>query len=242
MATFALDLAVIAPSMEIVNKFKEATTITKAGGNGGLRGSTESSATDVYKIAEMIAKNLALDTQYTHEVFTTIDEQSRPRAWRHFLNTTVQSNPALFESACQVRHSCALALRRDLLNVFCYCFQEEQKPFDAKIRDDAFRTFKGDTSFWSKVSEESLIRVLNAISVDFGYVQGMNVLLGPFLYIMPEVDSYTCMRVSCCNTASSHVIVGCQSQHDGVVLRLYCMVTDIGLCSCLYCRVLKLYE
>lgn len=32
---------------------------------------------------------------------------------------------------------------------------------DSKIRDDTFRTFKGDTEFWSVVDELQLIRVLN---------------------------------------------------------------------------------
>jgi cell cycle arrest protein BUB2 len=65
--------------------------------------------------------------------------------------------------------------------------------FETKIKDDSFRTFRGNQDFWQRVKESDLIRVLNAVAVDFGYVQGMNVLLGPFLYIMPEVDSYYCL-------------------------------------------------
>lgn len=72
--------------------------------------------------------------------------------------------------------------------------KDNPNPFDMKIRDDSFRTFRGDEDFWKRVEEEDMIRVLNAIAVDFGYVQGMNVLLGPFLYIMPELDSFFCLN------------------------------------------------
>lgn len=65
-----------------------------------------------------------------------------------------------------------------------------------KIREDAFRTFKGNQSFWTRVDDscDTMIRILDAVSYDCGYVQGMNVLLAPFLYLMPELDSYYCYR------------------------------------------------
>lgn len=61
-----------------------------------------------------------------------------------------------------------------------------------KIRDDSYRTFKTNKEFRYRVPEEKILRVLNSFvhSVDSsaaGYVQGMNVLVAPFLYTMPEV-------------------------------------------------------
>lgn len=78
-----------------------------------------------------------------------------------------------------------------------------------KIKNDVFRTFQNNKKFWSKTSEAEFIRVLNAfawcviendeinervLQLDKNsecnntinmspYVQGMNVLAGPFLYV-----------------------------------------------------------
>lgn len=56
-----------------------------------------------------------------------------------------------------------------------------------KIKNDTFRTLMNDKSFHSKVSEESLTRILLAVALSrpenkVGYVQGMNVLLAPIAY------------------------------------------------------------
>lgn len=59
----------------------------------------------------------------------------------------------------------------------------------SKIRNDTFRTLATDPLFRRRVSEASLIRLLNAFAhslkdtgVDGQYVQGMNVIAAPFLY------------------------------------------------------------
>ncbi|CAJ0766351.1 624_t:CDS:2 [Entrophospora sp. SA101] len=51
-----------------------------------------------------------------------------------------------------------------------------------KIRDDTFRTLATDQRFLTKVNEEMLIQIT--------YVQGMNVLAAPFLFVMPELDAF----------------------------------------------------
>jgi cell cycle arrest protein BUB2 len=69
-----------------------------------------------------------------------------------------------------------------------------------KIKKDTTRTFKNDTEYHAKVSEAALIRVLNALAheqVDKNtvspYVQGMNVIAGMLLYVMPsEAEAYEC--------------------------------------------------
>lgn len=68
-----------------------------------------------------------------------------------------------------------------------------------KIRNDTFRTFRTNEEFKKRVPEEKLIRILNAFihscgsgsgDQKFAYVQGMNVVCAPFLYLMPEVDAF----------------------------------------------------
>ncbi|RLN88138.1 hypothetical protein BBJ28_00022064 [Nothophytophthora sp. Chile5] len=71
-------------------------------------------------------------------------------------------------------------------------------PCDAEIRNDAFRTFRGDSAFAQRVPEEKLVRLLNAFVNELGgpdaasirYVQGMNVLCAPLLYVLPEPAAY----------------------------------------------------
>ena len=50
------------------------------------------------------------------------------------------------------------------LEHFNYCIDHKEGPSraDEKIRNDTFRTFRGDANFWSKVTEIELIRLLNA--------------------------------------------------------------------------------
>lgn len=75
---------------------------------------------------------------------------------------------------------------------------------DEKIRHDTFRTMSTDSDFVEHVSEDMLIRLLNAFVwtsddslTDFfqhrnsvSYVQGMNVLAAPFLMTMPEMEAF----------------------------------------------------
>ncbi|CAI5723467.1 unnamed protein product [Hyaloperonospora brassicae] len=87
---------------------------------------------------------------------------------------------------------------------------------DGDIRNDTFRTFRGDSEFAQRVPEEKLVRLLNVFINELGavppgeaaaqedgseqahdgnvpsirYVQGMNVLCAPLLYVLPEPDAY----------------------------------------------------
>ncbi|KAJ2267826.1 CDC16 protein [Coemansia sp. RSA 451] len=71
-----------------------------------------------------------------------------------------------------------------------------------KIDNDAFRTLAADVEFRRTVSTDSIVRVLNAVlsapdrvaSDPPRYVQGMNTLLAPFLYVMGEGASYYAYR------------------------------------------------
>ncbi|KAF8590898.1 TBC-domain-containing protein [Ramaria rubella] len=76
-----------------------------------------------------------------------------------------------------------------------------------KIRNDTFRTLATDRGFKERVSEEMLVRLLDAFvwrnhdrqnspqapRLNFTYVQGMNVLAAPFLYSLPsELEAFYC--------------------------------------------------
>ena len=73
------------------------------------------------------------------------------------------------------------------------------------------------------MTEDSIVRVLNALSFDFGYVQGMNVLLGPFLYVMSEVDSYFCMKTLLSHHIPRYVLKNLDGAHDGAKLFSKCL-------------------
>ncbi|CAH0479065.1 unnamed protein product [Peronospora belbahrii] len=85
--------------------------------------------------------------------------------------------------------------------------------YDGDIRNDTFRTFRGDPEFAQRVPEEKLVRLLNVFINELGstpgdekqdhgkngcggnvplirYVQGMNVLCAPLLFVLPEPDAY----------------------------------------------------
>jgi len=87
-----------------------------------------------------------------------------------------------------------------------YVKMGEHPEYGEKIRNDAFRTFQNDQRFAARVPETKLLRVLNAFvhahsteneeeRLSFAYVQGMNALCGPLLYVLPELDAFYCFEV-----------------------------------------------
>ncbi|KAJ2821728.1 CDC16 protein, partial [Coemansia furcata] len=75
-------------------------------------------------------------------------------------------------------------------------------PSADKINNDAFRTLAADAEFRAHVTTASIVRVLNALlsapdrspSDPPRYVQGMNTLAAPFLYVMGEGMSFHAFR------------------------------------------------
>lgn len=104
------------------------------------------------------------------------------------------------------------------LDVEEYQHKIEDLSYDSKIKEDAFRTFKKSEDFWSRINEATLLRVLHAASTDHGYVQGMNVLLGPFLLVMPELDSYYCFHSLISRHIPRYVSKNLEGVHTGSVL------------------------
>lgn len=101
--------------------------------------------------------------------------------------------------------------------------QEATDAFDDKIRNDVFRTFRSDEGFWRKADSEVMTRILRATSVDFGYVQGMNVLLAPFVYVMPELDSYYCFHTLISDHITSYCNKNLSGVHRGIQLVNRCL-------------------
>lgn len=73
------------------------------------------------------------------------------------------------------------------------------------------------------MKEDTLIRILSAIASDHGYVQGMNVLLGPLAYIMPELDCYYCMSSLVSVHLPAYVLKNLDGAHRGVKLVDQCL-------------------
>lgn len=112
-----------------------------------------------------------------------------------------------------------------------------------KIRHDTFRTLASDPLFKNKVSEASLIRVLNSYAwqyldhqvaletIDHGlevetipYVQGMNVLAAPFLYACnSEVQAFAMYSTWIGREIPLYVRPSLEGVHKGVRLVDRCL-------------------
>jgi len=73
-------------------------------------------------------------------------------------------------------------------------------PCDDNILLDASRTLNNESEFRERVTNEKLIRVLNAWQhylnkrgQEESYCQGVNCYAAPFLYVMPELDAFHCL-------------------------------------------------
>lgn len=109
---------------------------------------------------------------------------------------------------------------------------------DVKIRDDTFRTYKNNTKFWNAVDESQLTRVLTATARviannpnesknyrdNIGYVQGMNVLVAPLLFVMPtELDAFTCFTALLTKHCPRYILSNLEGVHTGCALAEGCL-------------------
>ena len=96
----------------------------------------------------------------------------------------------------------------------------------AKIRNDTFRTLATDPLFRRRVSEASLIRLLNAFQwrmrdqgLDAQYVQGMNVIAAPFLYAAnSEMQAFALFEVFIQRECPAYVRPTMEGVHRGLEL------------------------
>lgn len=94
-----------------------------------------------------------------------------------------------------------------------------------KIKNDTFRTLMNDRHFHSKVSEESLMRILSAIAITttqnkVGYVQGMNVLLAPiaFTFYRSEPQAFAVLHHLITEQIPLYVTPNLDGVHTGLSL------------------------
>ncbi|RPB14445.1 TBC-domain-containing protein [Morchella conica CCBAS932] len=103
----------------------------------------------------------------------------------------------------------------------------------SKIRNDTFRTLATDPLFRRRVSEASLIRLLNAFQwkmkdagVEAQYVQGMNVIAAPFLYAArSEVEAFSLFAVFIQRECPAYVRPTMEGVHRGLKLVDECLET-----------------
>lgn len=103
----------------------------------------------------------------------------------------------------------------------------------SKIRNDTFRTLATDPLFRRRVSEASLIRLLNAFAhslkdtgVDAQYVQGMNVIAAPFLYAAKsETEAFALFSFFIKKECPSYVKPTMEGVHRGLKLVDQCLET-----------------
>lgn len=99
----------------------------------------------------------------------------------------------------------------------------------SKIRNDTFRTLATDPLFRRKVSEASLIRLLNAFQwsmkdqgFEAQYVQGMNVIAAPFLYASKsEVEAFSLFAAFIQRECPAYVRPTMEGVHRGLKVRCY---------------------
>ncbi|KAI8999308.1 bub2 protein [Gaertneriomyces semiglobifer] len=116
-------------------------------------------------------------------------------------------------------------------------------PVHDKIRNDTFRTLATDKTFCARVREDMLTRVLSSfvwkmhnrptsrlLNLTFSYVQGMNVLAAPFLYVMPELDAFYTFNTFIQYSCPLYVQPALEGVHCGLKLLDRCLqVLDPGL-------------
>ncbi|EEB06343.1 two-component GAP Cdc16 [Schizosaccharomyces japonicus yFS275] len=120
-------------------------------------------------------------------------------------------------------------------------------PLAEKIRNDVSRTLVTDTFFHTRVSQSSLSRVLNVYVWKKGttYVQGMNVLAAPFLYVCKsESQSYYMFEKLLQHECPLYVVPNLDGVHRGLKLldkclelldtKLYAYLISKGLPAKLY--------
>lgn len=103
----------------------------------------------------------------------------------------------------------------------------------SKIRNDTFRTLATDPLFRRRVSEASLIRLLNAFAhslkdtgVDAQYVQGMNVIAAPFLYATKsETEAFALFSFFIKKECPAYVKPTMEGVHRGLKLVDQCLET-----------------
>lgn len=129
-------------------------------------------------------------------------EADRPKRWKHLL----QYSDIDYEGYCERLE------------------QDNEGDFD-NIIGDVSRTYNGNTLFWSKVSRESMIRILKIFVIyEKGvYVQGMNVVLAPFLYVFNEHEAFALFKNFVSSVCPRYFEYNMSGVYDGILLFEQCI-------------------
>ncbi|SAM06117.1 hypothetical protein [Absidia glauca] len=141
------------------------------------------------------------------------------------------------------------------VSAHCYISLVRRGPsiMDGKIKNDTFRTMTTDAEFLEQVSEDMLIRTLNAFvrislpgdkNLDtqeeasyrnkfldwfpgggLTYVQGMNVLVAPFLMVMPEMEAFFAFSTFMWRWCPLYIQPNLKGVHCGAKLLDMCLKT-----------------
>ncbi|EJF66071.1 bub2 protein [Dichomitus squalens] len=165
------------------------------------------SASDMEEATKKIRRLILVDG-----IPSSVDPTLRPRIWKVLLRVRDVSADAFLEyvgrGPCDVRE---------------------------KIRNDTFRTLATDRGFKERVSEDMLVRLLDAFvwrnhdrqesdQLGFTYVQGMNVLAAPFLYTMPsELEAFYCFAKFIEESCPLYVQPTLEGVHCGLKLLDRCL-------------------
>lgn len=115
------------------------------------------------------------------------------------------------------------------------------------VNHDTFRTLRTDAVFKDRVKNDMLVRVLDAYEWKHttgdrqSYVQGMNALAAPFLYIMPsELEAFACFAAMMERACPQYVQPDLRGVHRGVEVLDRCLrIVDPELHAHLESRDLK---
>ncbi|KAI5479649.1 cell cycle arrest protein BUB2 [Pseudohyphozyma bogoriensis] len=169
----------------------------------------------------------------------------RPLLWKLFLRLNVVPN----DHHDEVVHPLLDAEQ------YYHLVSKEPSPMFNKIKNDTFRTLATDREFKEKVGEEQLVRCLEAFvwrqlewtmhapysapPIDPGtpYVQGLNVLAAPFLFVLPsQIEAYACFCSFIESQAPRYVRPTLEGVHAGLHLVDLCLAS---LDPTLYTHLLK---
>ncbi|KAI8982089.1 rab-GTPase-TBC domain-containing protein [Mycotypha africana] len=129
-----------------------------------------------------------------------------------------------------------LRVNRVSASTYISLVEKGSSSLDDKIRQDTFRTMTTDTNFIEHVSEDMLVRLLNAFvwnkegnngneELDtVTYVQGMNILAAPFLMTMPEMEAFFSFSILVRKWCPLYVHPTMKGVHCGLKLLDICLL------------------
>jgi len=226
--------------------FKHLRSRSMSQGNFGTSSSHSHSHSESSSTASRYARKAASTAQLSQQQPITIEGLiSKPPAslteslqdLRHLILTQGVAADADGNSALRIYiWSILLGVAPMRTNEYVALVRRGASSSYSKIRNDTFRTLATDPLFRRRVSESSIIRLLNAFqwkmkdtgvdAQDAQYVQGMNVIAAPFLYAArSEVEAFTLFSVFIQRECPGYVRPTMEGVHSGLKLVDQCLET-----------------